>query len=117
MRPGMAAQVMPYIVDRNAYGSIRGTVEAVDVFPSSEAEIVAVLQNKTLATALVADGPPKGIRIDLMMRPDGGGFQWSTSQGPPFKISGGALANATVIVREVPPIVLVIPALKTLFGL
>ncbi len=114
---GMPAQVTPFTVDPNEYGSIRGTVVAVHSFPSSEAEIAAALQDETLAATLVTDGPPTGVRIELARNADGSGFQWSTSNGPPFAISSGALADAGITVREEPPIVLVIPAFKRLFGL
>jgi len=44
------------------------------------------------------------------------GFQWSSSQGPPFGISSGTLCKARAITRQVRPIELVLPLLRKFFG-
>jgi len=40
------------------------------------------------------------------------GYQWTSAQGPPYKITNGTLCKATVVVKKQPPVTLVVPFLK-----
>jgi len=118
VQPGMAVQVSPGTVKREEYGAILGRVAWVADFPSTSRGMTRLLGNEALVTKLMTEGPP--IQVDVALERDAStptGFHWSSSKGPSVKISSGTLADGSVIVREVPPIRLVIPKIREKLGL
>jgi HlyD family secretion protein len=78
----------------------------------------AVLDNPDLVKSFAASGPLLALNVSLRIdKRTKSGFRWSSKGGPDIKVTLGTLASAQVIVREQPPITLVIPALKKFFGL
>jgi HlyD family secretion protein len=78
---------------------------------------MAQLKNETVAKQLMGQGAVFEVRANLKEAPDTpSGFAWSTSKGPPFKISGGTLVSVAIVVDRKPPITLVMPFLKKTFG-
>jgi len=113
----MAAQISPSTAPVSEYGFIRSKVTYVGEVPASQASMLALLQNPTLVSALLASGPVLHVSAELELDEHAfSGFRWSSSKGPKLKITSGTLASAEVIVREQRPITLVIPLLKNLFG-
>ena len=114
VEPGMEVLVTPTTVERDIYGSIRATVLSVSKFPVSEAELTNRLNNGALVEQMMAGGAAIEVEIDLKTnKSTTSGLDWSSSKGPPIKITPGTPALATVNVREVAPIDLVIPIVQT----
>lgn len=114
VEPGMTALVTPTTVERDIYGSVRATVLSVSALPASQAELQDRLDNSELVQQMLSAGAPIEIVIDL--KPDSttpSGLDWSSSEGPPLKITPGTTALATINVQEVAPIQLVIPVVQT----
>ena len=111
---GMTALVTPTTVERDIYGSISGVVLSVSELPASEAELRDRLNNSELVEQMLSAGAPIEIVVDLKTDPSTiSGLDWSSSDGPPLKITPGTTAVATINVQEVAPIQLVIPVVQT----
>jgi HlyD family secretion protein len=118
IRAGMDARVSPSTVRREEYGYIRGTVTAVATYPSTAAAIMRNFQNEQLVQALTSAGPVTEVRIGLEQDPATiSGFRWSSSAGPPIRISAGTIAVADIVTETRAPITLVVPVLRRTLGL
>lgn len=114
VEPGMQAKVTPSTVERDIFGSVNATVLTVSELPASEAELRDKLENEQLVEQMLSDGAPIEVLLQLKSDPKtASGLDWSSSQGPPIKITAGTTALATVTVREVAPIELVVPIIET----
>ncbi len=114
---GMAARVSPNAAPREQFGTILGTVAEVSQFPLSTDALAELLQNRDMATSFSRAGPPLLVRIDLEQDRASGRLSWSTGQDPDIEITAGTPAEAAVVVKEQPPIALVLPALRRWSGL
>lgn len=115
---GMRVHVVPGTVKKEEFGAARGVVVEVSERPLSDAGVNALLRNPTLTQHFVKDGPPVFVRVDLDEDPSApSGLAWWTGRGPPFAIGIGTMSSAEVVVREQPPITLVVPYLKRFLGL
>ncbi|MBT3810898.1 MAG: NHLP bacteriocin system secretion protein, partial [Rhodospirillaceae bacterium] len=114
VKAGMKAKVTPSTVERDIFGSINAVVISVGELPASEAELRDKLENEQLVEQMLSNGAP--IEILLELKSDSktiSGLDWSSSVGPPIKVTAGTTALATVTVREVAPIDLVVPIVET----
>ncbi|HOW27321.1 MAG TPA: biotin/lipoyl-binding protein [Elusimicrobiota bacterium] len=115
---GMKVQVSPTTFKKEEFGSILGTVNYVSEFPARTHALFNLTHNHLLNQELTSTGDPYIIKATLTKDPKTvSGYRWSSSQGPKEKISAGTLCTIRIITREERPIVLVIPALKSLLGL
>jgi NHLM bacteriocin system secretion protein len=114
--PGMQVQLSPGTAPREEYGALLGTVVTVSPHPESQAEITERLANPELAKQFAQNGVPLEIRIRLQQEP-GDRYVWSSKRGREVGLSSGQLLTGNVTVRRVPPITLVIPALRRWTGL
>lgn len=118
VRPGMEARVSPSTVKREEYGFIRAKVLFVAEYPATTAALMRNFQNDRLVSALADHGPVTEVRVALELNPKtASGFRWSSSEGPPVKISAGTLGLAEIVTETRAPITLVIPLLRQTFGL
>ncbi|MBL6934080.1 MAG: NHLP bacteriocin system secretion protein [Alphaproteobacteria bacterium] len=114
IHPGMSAEVAPSSIERDLYGSIRGKVDTVSDLPETQAGLMAVLGNEALVEKMMGAGAPIKVVISLKKDPKTfSGLKWSSSKGPPLKVTTGDTAFASVTVREERPINLVVPIFKT----
>ncbi|MBO6783716.1 MAG: NHLP bacteriocin system secretion protein [Alphaproteobacteria bacterium] len=114
VEPGMNVKVTPTTVERDIFGSINATVVTVSELPASRAELLNRLNNEQLVEQMLEAGAPIEVLVDLKPDPSTpSGLDWSSSEGPPVKITPGTTALATVTVREVAPIQLVVPIFET----
>ncbi|XWN32758.1 MAG: NHLP bacteriocin system secretion protein [Devosia sp.] len=117
VEPGMTAEVSPTSVERNVYGSARGTVVAVSRLPLTEPALMNVLGNQALVNQLMETGAPIEVRVELEKDPSTeSGFKWTSSEGPPVQLTPGTTADVRVETRKRRPVSLVIPVLQTWFG-
>jgi HlyD family secretion protein len=112
--PGMAAQVSPSIIKREEYGYMRGTVNYVSDFPTTDAAAMRTFENESLVGTLKAQGLANEVRIILQKGPNSSGYEWSSMKTPKQKLSSGTLCSIQVVTRERRPIELILPFLKTL---
>jgi HlyD family secretion protein len=115
---GMQAHVVPDGTKKEEYGSMRGRVTSVSDGDVSIEHVEQILHNAQLTNSLFGDGSPLLARIDLTpAKENRSGFTWWSGTGPPYKITPGTIATVDIIVDEVRPITLVIPALRKLLSL
>ena len=77
-----------------------------------------LLHDSQLTKSLVGDGSPLLVRIDLApVKTNPSGFAWWSGTGPPYKITPGTVVTVDIIVEQVAPISLVIPALRKLLSI
>ena len=116
--PGMTAQVSPDTVTVDQYGFIVGDVTYVSDVPANDSSMMAYLSNETVVQSLTLTGPQVQVLAKLRKNPNTtSGFEWSSSTGPDREVPSGTMAVGRVIVDEQPPITLLIPILKDLFGI
>ncbi len=111
-------QVTPTTVKRERFGGIKGTVTSVSVFPITKEGAALSVGNIELVESLVAKGPQ--LEVVAKLKPDTStfsGYAWSSSKGPPMKMSSGTTTAVRATVEEVPPITFVLPFLRSFFGL
>jgi hypothetical protein len=110
IRTGMPAQISPRGIEPARYGVLRGTVTRVAEAPSSRAEVMEVLQNEALVAALLEDGAPLEVRLELATDPQSpSGYAWSSSAGPDIVLQSGMVCSISVTIAEQRPIDRVVP--------
>ena len=115
---GMAARVVPDGTKKEEYGSMQGRVVAVSEGEVSNEHVEQILQNAQLTKRLIGDGSGLLARVELVpSKTNPSGFAWWTGAGPPYRITPGTVANLDIIIDQVRPISLVIPALRKLLSI
>jgi HlyD family secretion protein len=115
---GMDARIVPDGTKREEYGSMRGRVVAVSEGEVSNEHIEQILQNAQLTRRLIGDGSALVARVDVFASSENpSGFTWWSGTGPPYRITPGSVAELDIIVDQVRPISLVIPALRKLLSI
>ncbi|MGU3495503.1 NHLP bacteriocin system secretion protein [Xanthobacteraceae bacterium A53D] len=118
IREGMAVNVSPSIIERDRYGTIRGRVAWVSEQPQSESAVIRQVGNRTLAHSFIGAEPPIAFGVKLERDPaTPSGLRWTSGTGPDMPVPVGTIAMADVAVKQEPPIVLLIPALRRLIGI
>ena len=114
LAPGMIANVAPMSVKKNIYGTIEATVIKVSPLPETEDAIKRVLGNAALAKQLTQGGAPIAATLLLKSDPKSfSGLRWTSSTGPPQKVTPGTSTSVEVIVNRIRPIDLVVPLYET----
>ncbi len=111
LKKGMKVQVLPSTVKAEEFGSMQGEVTSVSKFPVTEDEMFLLLENQTLVDTLRTGDAQLRVDVKLLREPSTpSGFEWSSSQGPPFGITRGTLCTATFVLGEERPVNLVFPS-------
>lgn len=117
IQPGMSALVSPSTVEPEIYGTVLGAVVAVSAQPVSAEELRTKISNETLVQQLLKGGPVIEVAIDLKRDPStASGLEWTSSVGPPQRVTAGTVASAKVAVQEEPPVAYIVPIFGTWFG-
>ena len=114
---GMPTEVSPTEVKREEYGFMLASVSERGDFAASDAYVMSRMRNEAITKKLTGQGTVVEVRASL--RPKSAtpsGFEWSTSEGPPFKIGGGTLVSINIVVDRKAPITMVMPFLRKTFG-
>ncbi|MEB3280588.1 MAG: NHLP bacteriocin system secretion protein [Lyngbya sp.] len=122
IKPGMTVQVTPSVVKRERYGGIIGQVTQVTPFPVTKQEMSVVIGNENLANNLAQSVSNNAalIQVFVQLEEDKSNiseYEWSSSNGPPLKISTGTTAQVRVQVGQVAPISYVMPIFRSLTGI
>jgi len=105
VRTGMPVEIVPPSVRKEEYGFMTGRVVSVSDFPVTEEEMLRVVGNEQLVRLLSGGTPSLEVRAALTLDPTTySGFRWSSSEGPPIKLTPGTLCTANVILGERSPI-------------
>jgi len=91
-------------------------VVALPVRPTAHHGRLAVVDQRH---AVEDDEDDTVVEVRASLRPKSAtpsGFEWSTSEGPPFKIGGGTLVSINIVVDRKAPITMVMPFLRKTFG-
>lgn len=110
--PDMPVHVTPSNVKQVERGYLIGKVLSAGKYPVTEADLNARLQNEALVRQLQASGPSLQILVEL--EPDKNtesGVRWSSPMGRDVPLYSGTPCQARIIVREEPPINLLVPGL------
>lgn len=114
---GMSARIVPDGTKREEYGSMRGRVMTVSEGEVSNEHIEQILQNAQLTRRLIGDGSALLARVEVYPTDTNpSGFSWWSGTGPPYRITPGSVADVDIIVDQVRPISLAIPALRKLLS-
>lgn len=122
VKPGMTVQVTPSMVKRERFGGIVGKITNVTPFPVTNQDMTAVIGNEHLAESIVqslSSGGSAPVQIFAELQEDPttvSGYKWSSSVGPPIKISSGTTAQVRVQIGQQAPISYVIPIFRSLTG-
>ncbi|MEQ9356174.1 NHLP bacteriocin system secretion protein [Coleofasciculus chthonoplastes] len=111
-------QVTPTTVKRERFGGIKGTVTDVSAFPITKEGVALSVGNAQVVESLVTQVPQ--LKVVAQLKPDSStfsGYAWSSSKGPPMKMTSGITTTVRATVEEVPPITFVLPFLRSFFGL
>jgi HlyD family secretion protein/Biotin-lipoyl like len=111
LKKGMQVQVLPSTVKAEEVGYIQGKVTSVSKFPVTEDEMFLLLENQSLVDTLRTGEAQLRVDVELLRDPSTpSGFEWSSSQGPPFAITRGTLCTANFVLGEERPLNLVLPS-------
>jgi HlyD family secretion protein len=117
VKAGMKVELTPTQVQRAEFGYIVGTVRAVSPFALSEEGLNQLIPNRAIVELLTSQGATFAIEVEMDSDPaTPSGYRWSTGRGPELTIESGMFCQSRVITREQPPITLVLPALRKVFG-
>jgi HlyD family secretion protein len=115
---GMEAHIVPDGIRKEEYGSMRGRVASVSDGDVSSEHVNQILRNPLLTKSLLGDDAPLLAWIELVpAKQNRSGFAWWSGTGPPYKITIGSVVTVDIVVEQVRPISLVIPALRKLLSL
>jgi multidrug efflux pump subunit AcrA (membrane-fusion protein) len=99
LRIGTPVRISPLSAPSSQYGTIEGKVARISPYPASPARIALLVgQNQPLIQTLSGAGAP--IEVDVSLKANSStksGLQWTTKHGPPFRIEGGSLFNASFL--------------------
>jgi len=116
--PDAAIRITPTTVERERFGSMKGSVRTVSTYPvTTEA---AANQIGDLETARSLLGGMTRIEITADLATSGEtftGFEWTSGKGPDdVLVTPGTTADVRVTIEEIRPITLILPFLKTILG-
>lgn len=101
---GMPVQLVPASVRKEEYGYMIGRVVSVSDFPATEEQMLRVVGNEQLVRMLSGGTAAIEVRAALTLDPSTySGFRWSSSEGPPIKLTPGTLCTAEVVIGQRSP--------------
>ena len=121
--PGMKVLATPSGYKRSEVGGIRGEVVSMGKLPSGLEQIAARVGVKSMAQIIVNREPSPTLAVVALERSDrstsqnSGGYVWSSNSDLPFPPTPGDQLNVEITTRRVAPITLVLPAIKSFFGI
>jgi len=109
----MEVQITPSSVRREEFGFMQGRVVFIADYPATPAALMRRFQNEMLVSTLTGSGPITEVQVDLDLDTRStNGFKWSSSKGPPIKITNGTFCDAEIVTHRQSPINLLLPVIK-----
>lgn len=113
LKVGDPVYVTPATIERERYGSIKGTVTRISAFPVTQESAASMIGNDQLAAALLKQGAAIEVEMDLEQNSASkSGFRW-TGPGPNLTFSAGTTTISRATIEERLPITFVLPFLRT----
>lgn len=110
--PGMSAMVSPSTVDSQEVGYILAEVQHVEEYVTSYEDVIAHLQDETLAGSFV-QGPVVAVVCRLERDENtASGLAWSSSRAKNIRLNQGTLVSVSIVTEEKTPISLLFPMLE-----
>ncbi|MFI9155375.1 HlyD family efflux transporter periplasmic adaptor subunit [Streptomyces sp. NPDC053367] len=107
---GAAVDLTVQTVPAQSYGVLRGRVKSVDPAPQSAQSIGAFLGDAQLGAQLSRDGRPVAVLVQLERAPGTrSGYRWSTSEGPPHRLTSMTLADGSIHLADQRPVDWLLP--------
>jgi Multidrug resistance efflux pump len=104
IKAGMEVNVFPAFADKNEYGSMLGTVEAIGEYPVTAMHMYERYGSEELAASFMQDTVYE-VTVSLLSDIDNPtGYKWTISKGPDAKIGDLSLCTAAIVQKEVRPI-------------
>lgn len=118
VKSDMRVLVIPTNIKQEEYGAMIGKVRSVSLYPATVRGMMRYLKNDEIVRMLTAKGSQVEVNVDFMIdKHTLSQYQWTSKEGPPFKIQAGTLANCKITVREKRPIELIMPKIREIFGI
>lgn len=120
--PGMPALATPSGYKRSEVGGIRAEVVSMAKIPSGLEDVTARVGVRSLAQSILQRVQAPTLAVMALKRTAGpgsansGGYVWSSRGDLPFPPTPGDRLDVEITTRTVPPIALVLPALRRFFG-
>ena len=120
--PGMPALATPSGYKRSEVGGIRAEVISMAKIPSGLEDVTDRVGVESLAQSILRSEPAPTLAVMALQRSAGtgsansGGYVWSSRGDLPFPPTPGDRLDVEITTRTVPPIALVVPALRRFFG-
>lgn len=117
LKSGMKLQVTPTTVKREEFGGIVGTVSYISAFPVTQEGALRLIGSAEVVKGLLSQGPQ--IEAHAELQPDTStvsALKWSSSNGPPQKMTSGTPTTVRATVEERAPISFVLPIFKSWTG-
>ncbi|HYV98721.1 MAG TPA: NHLP bacteriocin system secretion protein [Gemmatimonadaceae bacterium] len=117
IRPGMRAEMVPGGVKPEETGYFIGTVQSVSTAPLSGSGLDRYLKNELLVQQFTSQGGAYLVGVTVTMDPATiSGFKWTSRSGAPISFGSGTLLAGKIVVDEMRPLALVIPAIRKWLG-
>lgn len=117
IQPGMVLEIVPTTVTREEYGFMSARVQEVGEYPVSAESMNSVINNPAVVQSAMKGGALVHVKGDLITDPSTrSGYRWSSFKGRSIAVTAGTVCSSEVIVKQDPPITLVIPTLKSWIG-
>ena len=122
IKANMKAYLIPTYLDKEHRGYINGRIDHVSSYPETSRSLMETLQNEDLVKKFAESNPPISTRIRFgdmaLSTPFGRGKKSKqSSHDVAASLTPGTWVYARVIVKERPPLLLVIPEIKKLLGM
>ena len=116
-KAGMTVRIIPSTENWQESGFILGKVETISETPVTMQRLQRLLHNDALSQGLLSRGATYLVEVSLERANTPSGFKWTTARGSTHPVTTGMLASGRITVDEQRPLSLVIPMLRTSFGL
>ena len=116
VKVGMPVHLEPSTVRREEFGMMVGSVGDISPYPSTPGGMFEVLQNQRLVESFSGSGSPYQAVIKLPRADTPSGYTWTSGEGPKIDLTSGTPVKTYITVQSDPPIILLLPFLRTLVG-
>lgn len=103
LAPGMIVDLLPFGVQPEVHGTMRGTVRSVTQQAATRSAMIAAIGNNPLIESYISAQQVFAVHIDLETHP-GGGYQWTISEAPDLILPAQTPVSLSIIVRREAPI-------------
>ena len=117
LSPGNEVELEVTGFPREEFGSMVGVIRRVSPTPQSLEAVAQVTRNRLMAARFAGAGDAYRVEVVPERDPDTvSGYRWTNGKGPKARFGTGSLVTGRIKLRQRPPILEVIPALRKWIG-